>query len=71
MVLEELLKVLIPHLLLRNNQLTELPADMKNLGKLRSITLNHNRCVSVSSPLCPQAEDVVSCCSVQDEATPS
>uniref|UniRef100_G3NBF2 Leucine rich repeat containing 40 n=1 Tax=Gasterosteus aculeatus aculeatus TaxID=481459 RepID=G3NBF2_GASAC len=31
------------HMDLRNNQLTDLPSEMKNLNKLRSITLNYNR----------------------------
>lgn len=35
----------------RNNQMAELPAEMKNLTKLRSIILNYNRYGSVSTGL--------------------
>lgn len=35
----------------RNNQIAELPAEMKNLTKLRSIILNYNRYGSISTGL--------------------
>ncbi|KAL6108619.1 lrrc40 [Pungitius sinensis] len=34
------------HMDLRNNQLRDLPSEIKNLNKLRSITLNYNRFIS-------------------------
>lgn len=36
----------------RNNQLSDLPSEMKNLTKLRSIILNYNRLVTVLEENC-------------------